>query len=85
MGAKRMDVTWWGKCGTFANMGAFPAFLLANELTFSSGWQTAWKVFAYTMAVPGVVFSLVAAGQYVVRGRDALAEGRADAAPARSN
>lgn len=78
LGAKRMDVTWWGKCGTFANMGAFPAFLLSSEPTFSDAWQTGWKVAAYGFAIPGLVFSMLAAGQYFVRGREALAEGRAE-------
>ena len=82
LGAKRMDVTWWGKCGTFANMGAFPAFLISHEITLGHTWQTAWKVIAYLFLVPGVVFSMVAAGQYVVRGREALAEGRAERAAA---
>ena len=78
MGAKRMDVTWWGKCGTFANMGAFPAFLIASQAGMSDWWTTTWKVVAYVFLVPGVVFSLLAAGQYVVKGREALAEGRAE-------
>lgn len=82
MGAKRMDVTWWGKCGTFANMGAFPAFLLSEEATFANGWQTFWRVVAYCCLVPGVVFSMLATVQYVVRGRQALAEGRAEKAAA---
>lgn len=82
MGAKRMDVTWWGKCGTFANMGAFPAFLLSAETTFSDFWQTFWEVVAYGFLVPGVIFSTLATGQYLVRGRQALAEGRAEKAAA---
>ena len=82
LGAKRMDVTWWGKCGAFANMGAFPAFLLANEQTFGPVWRTGWLIFAWSLAVPGVLFSFLAAGQYVVRGRQALAEGRAEHAAA---
>lgn len=78
MGAKRMDVTWWGKCGTFANMGAFPAFLIASQDGMSAWWTTLWEVVAYVCLVPGVIFSLLAAGQYVVKGRVALAEGRAE-------
>jgi len=27
LGAKRIDVTWFGKAGSFANMFAFPLFL----------------------------------------------------------
>ena len=84
MGAKRMDVTWWGKVGAFANMAAFPAFLLAAEPTFREVVRDFWRVFAYLGAAPGLVFSMLAAGQYVIRGREALAEGRADHLPARS-
>lgn len=79
-GAKRMNVTWWGKVGTFANMCAFPWFLFANETSWSAGWQTFWTAAAWCAAVPGVIFSLIAAMQYVQLGRQALAEGRAEAA-----
>lgn len=82
LGAKRMDVTWWGKVGAFANMAAFPAFLLSAEATLSDPVQTFWRVFAYVAAAPGLVFSVLATGQYVVRGREALAEGRAERANA---
>ena len=78
MGAKRMNVTWWGKVGTFCNMCAFPWFLFAFEPSFSDGWQTAWKVAAWGVAVPGVVFGVMAAFQYLALGREALAEGRAE-------
>ena len=83
LGAKRMDVTWIGKCGAFANMGAFPAFLLAGESTFRPAVQTGWRVFAYLLAIPGLVFSMIAFGQYLVRGREALAEGRSEASAIR--
>jgi cardiolipin synthase len=82
MGAKRMNVTWWGKVGTFANMCAFPWFLFANEPSWSHAWRTFWEVLAWCAAVPGVVFSLLAAWQYVGLGREALAEGRAERAAA---
>jgi len=78
LGAKRMNVTWWGKCGTFANMGAFPSFLIASQSRMPSWWEPTWLVVAWICVVPGVVFSLLAAGQYVVQGREALAEGRAE-------
>lgn len=45
MGAKRMNVTWWGKVGTFANMAAFPWFLfLRHEPSFSEPIRTFWDV-----------------------------------------
>lgn len=78
LGAKRMNVTWWGKCGTFANMGAFPSFLIADQSGMPSWWEPTWLVVAWICVVPGVVFSLLAAGQYVIQGREALAEGRAE-------
>lgn len=78
MGAKRMNVTWWGKVGSFANMCAFPWFLFAHEQAFSEGLRTFWTVAAYTVAVPGVLFSLLAAVQYVLLGQEALIEGRAE-------
>ncbi len=80
MGAKRMNVTWWGKVGTFANMCAFPWFLFAFEPSFSDAWQTAWKIAAWAVAIPGVVFGLASAFQYVTLGPRALAEGRAERA-----
>jgi cardiolipin synthase len=83
-GAKRMNVTWWGKVGTFANMCAFPWFLFAREESWSDGWQTFWYVLAHCAAVPGVIFSLLAGWQYVQLGRVALAEGRAERAAAAS-
>ena len=36
MGARRIDVTWYGKAGTFGLMVAFPSFLASH-----SGWSTA--------------------------------------------
>ncbi|MEZ5322596.1 MAG: CDP-diacylglycerol--glycerol-3-phosphate 3-phosphatidyltransferase [Microthrixaceae bacterium] len=78
MGAKRMDVTWWGKCGTFAIMGAFPSFMISNEPTMGHTWHIFWQALAYCCAVPGVLFSILAALQYFRRGPAALAEGRAD-------
>lgn len=77
-GAKRMNVTWWGKVGTFANMCAFPWFLFANETSWTEGWRDFWNVAAYAAAIPGIVFSLLAAYQYFTLGRVALAEGRAE-------
>lgn len=80
LGAKRMNVTWWGKCGTFANMCAFPWFMFSREPSFSDATQRVWAVLATIAAVPGVIFSLLAAWQYLGLGRTALAEGRAERA-----
>lgn len=80
LGAKRMNVTWWGKVGTFANMLAFPFFLFAQIPTLSDPWHAVTLVVAYGAAVPGVVFSLLATWQYIGLGREALIEGRAERA-----
>ena len=81
-GAKRMDVTWWGKVGAFGNMAAFTWFLLAAEVTWSDTTRDIWTALAWIAAVPGLAFSILSTVQYVVRGREALAEGRAERATA---
>ena len=81
LGARRIDVTWYGKAGTFANMFAFP-FFLAAESTVS--WrETAW-ILAWISAIPGLVLSWYAAALYVPIARRALAEGRKESPRVRS-
>jgi cardiolipin synthase len=74
MGARRIDVTWWGKAGTFGLMVAFPLFLASES-------EVSWAAYADEMAwaagVPGLALSLYAAATYVPLARQALAEGRA--------
>lgn len=72
-GARRIDVTWVGKAGTFALMFAFPLFLGAHAPDL--WWRDAARVLAYTFAVPGLVLSYYAAFTYVPMARDALKEG----------
>jgi cardiolipin synthase len=74
LGAKRIDVTWYGKAGTFCLMFAFPFFLAG-----SSHWRTAhlFHVAAWCLGVPGLVLSYYAAVLYVPIGLRALREGRA--------
>src|SRR6478736_6104729 len=67
----------FNQTSTFANMAAFPWFLFASEPSWSQTTQNIWTVLAYCAAIPGVIFSLLAAGQYVTLGRQAIAEGRA--------
>src|SRR6187401_1088172 len=38
LGARRIDVTWWGKAGTFSNMIAFPMFLASYADTPLAGF-----------------------------------------------
>lgn len=71
LGARRIDVTWSGKAGTFFLLMAFPLFL-AHES--SLGW---WQGFAWLTGIPGLALSLYAALLYVPLARRALAEGRA--------
>jgi len=77
MGARRTDVTWWGKAGTFGLMVAFPMFL-ASESTV--GWHETARVIAWISGIPGLTFSYVAWALYLPLGMKALREGRADRA-----
>lgn len=77
LGAKRMDVTWIGKCGTFAMMMAFPSFLASADSRFvGTGTETAFLVIAWCAAIPGLVCSLIAYFGYFPAGVKALREGR---------
>lgn len=78
LGARRIDVTWFGKAGTFLLMVAYPLFL-AGESTLS--WHETATVLAWVTAVPGLVLSYWSAALYVPLARRALREGRAEAAP----
>lgn len=72
-GARRIDVTWYGKAGTFALMFAFPAFLWSG-----SSWRLdgLFGVLAWGFAIPGLVLSYWAAVLYVPLAARALREGR---------
>lgn len=74
LGARRIDVTWWGKTGTFLLMFSYPLFLLAAaERGLSDpAWWAAWAC-----GVPGLAISYYAAWGYVPAARAALVEGRA--------
>jgi cardiolipin synthase len=77
LGARRIDVTWFGKAGTFGLLMAFPLFL-AHESSLR--W---WQGWAWLTGIPGLVLSLYAAVLYVPMARRALAEARtAGATPA---
>lgn len=78
LGARRIDVTWFGKAGTFGLMFAIP-FFLASESTV--GWRDTAEVLAWVCVVPGLVFGYIAAAQYVPLGRRALREGRVASGP----
>jgi cardiolipin synthase len=74
LGAKRIDVTWFGKAGTFCLMFAFPLFL-ASESTV--GWADVAEALAWMIGIPGLALSWYSAALYVPMARQALAEGRA--------
>lgn len=74
MGARRIDVTFWGKAGTFANMCAFPLFLVGNDEAV--GVHDIALVLAWIAAALGFAFGWYSAAKYVPLARQALAEGR---------
>lgn len=73
LGAKRIDVQWAGKAGTFALMTAFPLFLAANA---DLAWETPLRALAWGFALVGLGFSYWSAFAYVPLARAALREGR---------
>ncbi len=73
-GARRMDVTWSGKAGTFALMVAFPLFLLAGSTDLA---HDLLRVAAWVCAIAGLALSYYAAALYFPLARRALREGRA--------
>jgi len=75
LGARRIDVTWWGKAGTFGLMFAFPMFL-ASESTIAGADVARWL--AWMGGIPGLFLSYVSWAMYLPLGLRALADGRAD-------
>ena len=73
LGARRIDVTWFGKAGTFANMMAVPSFL-GSHSTLSYARYLGWL--AWFTVIFGLAFSYFAAVLYVPVARRALVEGR---------
>ena len=74
LGAARVEVTWFGKAGTFANMVAFPLFLAGNDQSFA-GRGTA-TVMGWVFAALGFLLSWYAAAAYLPLARAALRQGR---------
>lgn len=75
LGARRIDVTWYGKAGTFAMMFAFPLFLASNP-DGGAPWHDLARPLAWMFAIPGLVLGWYAAALYIPLARQALAEGR---------
>lgn len=80
LGARRIDVTWFGKAGTFFLMIAFP-FFLASESTV--GWADQAGTMAWLAGIPGLVLSWYAALLYLPMARQALRDGRGETASPR--
>lgn len=76
LGARRIDVTWYGKAGTFALMVAFPLFLLdhAGNATIND----LAGVVVWPIALVGLALAWFAAITYVPLGIAALKGGRED-------
>ena len=74
LGARRIDVTWWGKTGTFLLMFSYPLFLLAgaDRILADPALVAAWAC-----GVPGLAISYYAAWGYLPIAKAALVEGRA--------
>jgi len=73
LGAKRIDVLWVGKAGTFGLMFAYPAFLLSYG---NATWQVPFRWFAWVSGIVGLTLAWIAAVMYLVPARRALSEGR---------
>lgn len=72
-GAKRIEVLWAGKAGTFGMMVALPLFIMADA---PFRWHTEAHWGAWVAAAWGLVLGWYAACAYLPRARAALAEGR---------
>ena len=73
LGARRIDVTWWGKTSTFAMMCAFPCFLLGESEIFGSEFFT---FFAWLSGLPGLIIAWFSAAQYIPLAKHAYKEGQ---------
>lgn len=77
LGARRIDVQWAGKAGTFGLMFAFPLFLGSEAATSA---DDVYRALAWICAIPGLAFSYYSLIRYVPLARTALAEGRTEVA-----
>ena len=71
LGARRIDVLWVGKAGTFGLLCCFPLFLLGDE---NASWARVLTDVTWVAVVPALLLSFVAAVAYVPLARQALSE-----------
>lgn len=76
-GARRIDVTFIGKCGAFALMMALPGFLLVDTLR-PGILHDGFDIATWALTIGGLALSYLAAAGYVRPGLEALRAGRAD-------
>ena len=74
LGARRIDVQWAGKAGTFGLMFAFPFFLMSHDPDFAL--RHVARVLAWGCVIPALVLAWYAAVTYVPMARRALKEAR---------
>lgn len=76
LGARRIDVQWVGKGGTFALLFAVPLFLAGHAPDLS--WHHTARLLAWMFVGPGLVLSWYAAVTYIPLARAALVERRVE-------
>ncbi len=74
LGAPPVDVSWWGKAGTFGLMTAFPWLLAGSAEGFVLA-PVVW-ILGWCAAIPGLVLSFYATIRYIPLWREAWREGR---------
>jgi cardiolipin synthase len=75
LGARRIDVLWVGKAGTFGLLCCFPLFLLGDE---TATWAHVLTDVTWVAVVPALILSFIAAAAYVPHARQALSDRRSE-------
>ena len=73
LGARRIDVTWFGKTSRFGLMFVFPLFLVSYA---DVSWSETAEVLAWVIGIPSLVLHYYAAYGYIPIAIAALREGR---------
>lgn len=74
LGARRIDVTWWGKTATFGLMITLPLFLIGHADVTGAGL---WRALGWVVGIPSLLLSYYTIREYVPLARKALSDGRA--------